>query len=165
MSRTSAPPVHVSRRNAVDHWVISYCVRSAHSATTAGASIEVALDKYRLPIAQVLTMVSKLKPALFPPLVLAALLIGLCRVSLAQGDADLDAPGLAPFPTSSARGVTLFQNVRVFDGKSCTLSAPSDVLVKGNTIERISASPIPADTNPDFQIIAANGRVLMPGLH
>ena len=47
MSRTSAPPVNVARmkshlrRDAVDHWVISYCVRGAHSATTAGASIEV----------------------------------------------------------------------------------------------------------------------------
>ena len=64
---------------------------------------------------------------------------------------------MAPFPTSLARGVTLFQNVRVLDGKSSTLSAPSDVLVKGNTIERISASPIPVDTNLDFQVIAANG--------
>jgi AraC-like DNA-binding protein len=47
MSRTSAPPVHVTRtrghlrRDAVDHWVISYCARGAHSATTAGASLEV----------------------------------------------------------------------------------------------------------------------------
>jgi AraC-like DNA-binding protein len=47
MSRTSAPPVDVLRtqvhlrRDAVDHWVISYCARGAHSATTAGASLEV----------------------------------------------------------------------------------------------------------------------------
>jgi AraC-like DNA-binding protein len=47
MSRTSAPPVHVVRtrshlrRDAVDHWVISYCVRGAHSATTVGMSLEV----------------------------------------------------------------------------------------------------------------------------
>ncbi len=47
MSRTSAPAVHVVRtkshlrRDAVDHWVISYCVRGAHSATTAGTSLEV----------------------------------------------------------------------------------------------------------------------------
>src|SRR5438876_154526 len=109
-------------------------------------------------------MVPKLKRALFPPLVLAALLLGLCRVSLAQGDADLEAPGLAPFPTTLARGATLFQNVLIFDGKSSTLSAPSDVLVKGNTIERISASPIPVDTDPNLRVIAANGRVLMPGL-
>ena len=73
--------------------------------------MDVAFNKHRPPILQVLTMVSELKRALFPPLVLAALLIGLCRVSLAQGNADLGAPDLAPFPTWLARGVTLFQNV------------------------------------------------------
>jgi AraC-like DNA-binding protein len=47
MSRTSGPPVTVTRarshlrRDAVDHWVISYCARGAHSATTAGTSVEV----------------------------------------------------------------------------------------------------------------------------
>ena len=109
--------------------------------------MDAVFDTYRLPIFQGLTMVPKLKRALFPPLVLAALLLGLCRVSLAQGDADLEAPGLAPFPTTLARGATLFHNVRIFDGKSSTLSPPSNVLVKGNTIERISTSPIPVDTN------------------
>ena len=42
---------------------------------------------------------------------------------------------------------TLFQNVRIFDGKSATLSAPSNVLVSGNTIERISVNPITVDPN------------------
>jgi hypothetical protein len=47
MSRTSAPPVDVARtrahlrRDAVDHWVVSYCARGAHLATTAGTSVEV----------------------------------------------------------------------------------------------------------------------------
>jgi AraC-like DNA-binding protein len=47
MSRTSAPAVHVVRtkghlrRDPVDHWVISYCARGAHSAVTAGTSLEV----------------------------------------------------------------------------------------------------------------------------
>jgi imidazolonepropionase-like amidohydrolase len=109
-------------------------------------------------------MLRKLKLALCLSLVLAALVIGLCRVSLAQGDADLEAPGLAPFPATLARGTTLFQNVRIFDGKSDALSAPSDVLVKGNTIERISASSITVDTKTGVRVIAANGRVLMPGL-
>ena len=109
-------------------------------------------------------MLRKLKLALCLSLVLAALVIGLCRVSLAQGDADLEAPGLAPFPATLARGATLFQNVRIFDGKSDALSAPSDVLVKGNTIERISASPITVDTKSGVRVIAADGRVLMPGL-
>ena len=45
------------------------------------------------------------------------------------------------FSASMAHGqqvdaaVTLFNNVRVFDGKSAALSAPSNVLVRGNMIE------------------------------
>ena len=62
-------------------------------------------------------------------------------------------------PASSA---TLFQNVRIFDGKGASLSAPSDVLVKGNIIERISTEPIAAE--PGVSVIAGNGRTLMPGL-
>ena len=47
MSRTIAPPVNIVRtkghlrRDPVDHWVISYCARGAHSATTAGTALEV----------------------------------------------------------------------------------------------------------------------------
>ena len=47
MSRTMAPPVDVVRmkgnltRAPVDHWVISYCARGAHSAKTARTAIEV----------------------------------------------------------------------------------------------------------------------------
>jgi hypothetical protein len=36
----------------------------------------------------------------------------------------------------------LFENVRIFDGKGSSLSAPSYVLVRGSTIERISTTPI-----------------------
>ncbi len=111
------------------------------------------------------TMVRKLKLALFPSLVMAALLVGLCRASLGQGDADLEAPGLAPFHTTLAGGATtLFQNVRIFNGKNAALSAPSNLLVRGNTIERISVSPITVARNAEVRVIAANGRVLMPGL-
>ena len=45
----------------------------------------------------------------------------------------LPAAAQQPAPVSS----TLFQNVRVFDGKSGRLTAPSSVLVRGNTIARI----------------------------
>jgi imidazolonepropionase-like amidohydrolase len=38
------------------------------------------------------------------------------------------------------------------------------VLVKGNIIERISVDPITVETNANVHVIAANGRVLMPGL-
>jgi imidazolonepropionase-like amidohydrolase len=54
--------------------------------------------------------------------------------------------------------------VRIFDGKSAALSAPSDVLIAGNIIERISTSPIAIDPQASVQVIAGNGRVLMPGL-
>jgi imidazolonepropionase-like amidohydrolase len=57
---------------------------------------------------------------------------------------------------------TLFQNVRIFDGKGGALSAPSNVLIKGNVIERISTAPIAAD--PGTTVIAGGGRTLMPGL-
>src|SRR5947209_10764788 len=61
------------------------------------------------------TTVRKLKLVLCPSLVSAALLVGLCQASLGQGDADLEAPGLAPFPPALSSGAaTLFQNVRIF---------------------------------------------------
>ena len=64
----------------------------------------------------------------------------------------------------SAGAVVLFENVRIFDGKSDTLSASMNVLVRGNTIEKISKDPIPADRRADTKIIAGGGRTLMPGL-
>ena len=60
--------------------------------------------------------------------------------------------------------IVLFQNVRVFDGKSGTLSGPSNVLVRGNKIELISTAPIPTDRSAKTQIIEGGGRTLMPGL-
>jgi imidazolonepropionase-like amidohydrolase len=60
--------------------------------------------------------------------------------------------------------VVMLQNVRIFDGKSTTLSAPANVLVRGNKIEEISASPIAVEPGPGTTIIDARGRTLMPGL-
>ena len=57
---------------------------------------------------------------------------------------------------------TLFQNVRIFDGKSGALTAPSNVLVRRNVIERISTAPIAAEAGTT--VIAGGGRTLMPGL-
>lgn len=71
----------------------------------------------------------------------AALVLGLCA-------------------TASADDV-LFENVRIFDGKGAVLSAPSNVLVKGNIIAAISTSPIQAE---GAERIAGDGRTLMPGL-
>jgi len=59
---------------------------------------------------------------------------------------------------------TLFQNVRVFDGKAGQLSGPSYVLVRGNQIERISSTPIATDRRADTVLIDGGGRTLMPGL-
>jgi imidazolonepropionase-like amidohydrolase len=59
---------------------------------------------------------------------------------------------------------TLFENVRIFDGKGAVLSAPSNVLVQGNVIRRISTGPIPVDRRADTRIIQGGGRTLMPGL-
>ncbi len=93
----------------------------------------------------------------------AAFSIGLCQTSVGQ-DYILEAPDSPPVAVSARSDTTLFQNVRIFDGKSTALSAPSNVLVRGNTIERISLTPITVDASANVRIIAAGGRVLMPGL-
>jgi len=55
----------------------------------------------------------------------------------------------------------LFENVRVFDGRSAALTAPANVLVRGNLIEIISEEPIDAK---GATRIAGGGGTLMPGL-
>ena len=59
---------------------------------------------------------------------------------------------------------TLFNNVRVFDGKAAALSEPTNVLVRGNLIETISRAQIAVDRRADTRIIEGGGRTLMPGL-
>jgi len=74
----------------------------------------------------------------------------------------------AQSPSPSVAGntgpVTLFSNLRIFDGKSDKLSAPSYVLVRGNVIEKISTTPLPTDRRADTTLIDGGGRTLMPGL-
>lgn len=76
----------------------------------------------------------------------------------------------APVSTAPAAAVpapvsaVLFKNVRVFDGKSEQLSGPSNVLVSGNLIERVSPDAIDLQPGPGVTIIDGNGRTLMPGL-
>ena len=68
-------------------------------------------------------------------------------------------------PQSAApSSAILFENVRIFDGKSSTLSGSMNVLVRGNTIDKISKDPIPVDRSANTRIIAGGGRTLMPGL-
>lgn len=55
---------------------------------------------------------------------------------------------------------TLFRNVRVFNGTSGQLSAPTNVLVRGNKIAAIGES----STSSGATVIEGGGRTLMPGL-
>ncbi len=70
-------------------------------------------------------------------------------------------PALAQQPP--AAGV-LFENIRIFDGKSGRISEPSNVLVVGNVIRTISTSPIAAPPATAVTRIDGGGRTLMPGL-
>ena len=58
----------------------------------------------------------------------------------------------------------LFENVRVFDGKSKSLTPPGNVLVVGNVIQTISTSTITPSAEIKVTRIAGGGRTLMPGL-
>jgi len=58
----------------------------------------------------------------------------------------------------------IFENVRIFDGTSDRLSAPSNVLVVGNVIKAISATPIAPPPGTTVTRIPGGGRTLMPGL-
>jgi len=58
----------------------------------------------------------------------------------------------------------IFENVRIFDGTSDRLSAPSNVLVVGNVIKAISATPIAPPPGATVTRIPGGGRTLMPGL-
>jgi len=84
---------------------------------------------------------------------MTARLIGLFLACGLAGPLNAQAP---------APAATVFQNVRIFNGKAGQLSGPSSVLVRGNRIERISSTPITADANS--VAIEGGGRTLMPGL-
>jgi len=59
---------------------------------------------------------------------------------------------------------TIFRGVRVFDGRHPALRGPSDVVVRGATIESVSPAGEPVPAGPDVRVIDGRGRVLMPGL-
>ena len=65
---------------------------------------------------------------------------------------------------SAPLSAVLFQNVRVLNVKTGTITAPSNVLVRGNKIEKISATAIPTDQSSHATVIDGKGRTLMPGL-
>jgi len=62
----------------------------------------------------------------------------------------------------AASSEILFTDVRVFDGTSDTLSAPTNVLVRGNVIAEIGEDA--EATAPDGVVIDGRGRTLMPGM-
>ncbi|MEY3894826.1 MAG: hypothetical protein RLZZ214_345 [Verrucomicrobiota bacterium] len=95
------------------------------------------------------------------PLLLATAVLGIAAAVSLTGQESGPAPAA---PAKAPDSVTLFQNVRIFDGKSDKLTAPSHVLVRGNKIEKISAAPIPTDRRADTVIIDGGGKTLMPGL-
>ncbi|MCC9042795.1 amidohydrolase family protein [Myroides sp. M-43] len=57
----------------------------------------------------------------------------------------------------------LIENVRILDHKTAALTAPMNVLVSGQTIEKISSSAISVK-DKDVVKINGNGKTLMPGL-
>src|SRR5262245_26688726 len=71
----------------------------------------------------------------------------------------------APAATAAPKGtLTLFQNVRVFDGKTGKLTDPRNVMVHGNIIERVSSAGLPMPADAKVTVIDGGGRTLMPGL-
>ena len=82
-----------------------------------------------------------------------AVLLGVTALPVAVTHAQPTAPS----------GV-VFENVRIFDGRSPRLSGPSNVLVTDNVIRTISAAPIPDTPGMTVTRIRGNGRTLMPGL-
>jgi imidazolonepropionase-like amidohydrolase len=95
--------------------------------------------------------------------------------SAASGAATTTPPATVSSPSASpdAAGattaapkvaVTLFKNVRIFDGKAEKLTDPSNVLVRGNIIERVSIASIQPPADANVTVIDGGGRTLMPGL-
>jgi imidazolonepropionase-like amidohydrolase len=91
---------------------------------------------------------------------------GALAVALSIAVATLVAGGVANAQDAAQQRqpVVIFQNVKVFDGTSPTLSNPVDVLVRGNRIETIRASAIMPDPGVSATLIDGRGRTLMPGL-
>lgn len=64
--------------------------------------------------------------------------------------------------TKPPEAITIFTNIRVFDGKGSPLSTPTSVTVRGNIIDRIGNAP--ANLPANARIIDGGGRTLMPGM-
>src|SRR5215469_8485489 len=74
-------------------------------------------------------------------------------------------PDAASAATAAPKvAVTLFKNVRIFDGKAEKLTDPGNVMVRGNLIERVSSGSIETPADANVTVIDGGGRTLMPGL-
>jgi imidazolonepropionase-like amidohydrolase len=82
-----------------------------------------------------------------------------------QGPERSKPPGPAPQPAATVDAkrpnATLFNNAKVFDGKSARVTANTSVLVVGNTIAKIGGA---IEAPEGAIVIDAGGRTLMPGL-
>jgi imidazolonepropionase-like amidohydrolase len=86
-------------------------------------------------------------------------LIFVCLFAVTLGSV-LVVPSPVGAQTQATQPETLFTNVRVFDGRSAALSAPTSVLIRGNRIAAIGTSAQSANAT----VIDGAGRTLMPGL-
>src|SRR5262249_41693365 len=82
--------------------------------------------------------------------------------TLSSPPASPDAAG--PATAAPKVAVTLFKNVRIFDGKVGKLTDPGNVMVRGNIIERVSSVSIQPPADATVRVSGGGGRTLMPGL-
>ncbi|MCO5129024.1 MAG: amidohydrolase family protein [Xanthobacteraceae bacterium] len=91
----------------------------------------------------------------------------LSRRAFLAGAGAVGALALSPNSPAAAvprapAGPVVFTNVRIFDGKSASLTAGRNLIVEGNRIKAVAAS---GERPPDgAQVIDGGGRTLMPGL-
>lgn len=87
------------------------------------------------------------------------ILLGVSSAVFAHSPAQ---PAAVAMTETKASHEVLFQNVRVFDGKSLKISGPVNVLVRENKIQEISTQPILVSAQAT--VIDGKQKVLMPGL-
>jgi imidazolonepropionase-like amidohydrolase len=87
----------------------------------------------------------------------AALAACLAGPGTSAAAAAADAAARAP-------SALIFENVRIFDGTSARLSAPSNVLVVDNVIRTIARGTVAAPSGAAVTVVRGGGRTLMPGL-
>lgn len=67
-------------------------------------------------------------------------------------------------PMTSDQSAVLVRDVRVFDSRAGKLGEPAQVLVRGGLIETVAPAGETLSAGDGAQVIAGNGRTLLPGL-